>query len=98
MEPSLEKKLDELLELTTENNRMLHRMRRLQRWSSVMRALYWLVIIGLAFGSFYFVKPYFEQLTKVYTQGAASFNTIQTEFSNIQTLFGKGKSEAVTTE
>jgi hypothetical protein len=97
VEPSLEKKLDELMELTTENNRMLHRMRRVQRWAAAMRALYWLLIIGLAFGSFYFVKPYFEQLTKVYTQGAANFSTIQTEFSNIQSFFGKGKSDTTAT-
>lgn len=98
MEPDLEKKLDEILELTIDNNRMLHRMRRMQRWSSVMRGLYWLLIIGLAFGSFYFVKPYFEQLTTVYTQGAANFQTIQKEFSTIQNFFGKGgKSGTATT-
>ncbi len=91
MEPGLENKLDTLIQLSEENNRMLKHMRRSQRWASVMRVLYWLVIIGIALGSFYFVKPYFEQLTKIYTQGAANFNTIQTEFSNIQDFFGGEK-------
>ena len=90
MEPSIEKKLDDLMELTVENNHMLRKMRQAQRFTVVMRTLYWVLIIGLAFGSFYFVKPYFEQLTKVYTQGATSFQTIQSELGNLQGLFKKG--------
>ena len=78
------------MELTVENNRMLRKMRQTQRFAVVMRTLYWVLIIGLAFGSFYFVKPYFEQLTKVYTHGATSFQTIQSELGNLQGLFKKG--------
>jgi len=66
MEPIIEKKLDELLKLTEENNKMLLKMRKAQKWATVMRMVYWFIIIGLAAGSFYFIKPYFNNILNVY--------------------------------
>ncbi len=61
MEPEMQQKVTELLELTKENNMMLRSMRRLQRWTSAFKVVYWLVLIGVAAGAFYFLQPYMAQ-------------------------------------
>ncbi len=58
----------ELLELTRENNKMLHALRRHQRWASVFTGLYWLVILGAGVAAFHFLQPYLDSLLKAYDQ------------------------------
>ncbi len=77
MDPVIEKKLDELLVLTGENNKMLHKMRKAQQRANVTRILYWIVIIGLALGATYYIKPYINQVLSIYSEGASSLNTVQ---------------------
>ncbi len=51
-------KIDEILDLTRENNRILRSMHRRMLWSQVFTFLYWLVILGIAGWSYYFFQPY----------------------------------------
>jgi len=57
---------DVLLEnkrLLTENNDLLRRMNRMQRWSMIMRVVWFLVFIGAPFLVYYWVlEPYFTTL------------------------------------
>lgn len=62
----LSQKIDELIVLTKENNELLHKVRRTQQIAQITRAFYWVVIIGLGFGSFYFLQPYLGSLMNVY--------------------------------
>lgn len=66
MEPN-NQMLEELLELTRENNKILKQMRRSLMWGRALRIVYWLVILGVAIGSFYFLQPYIENLQEVYS-------------------------------
>ncbi len=50
-------KIDELLELTRENNQILRSMRRTQRWSSFFTFVYWAIILGSIFGVYYYFQP-----------------------------------------
>lgn len=50
-------KVDELLELTRENNQILRAMRRTQRWSSFFTFIYWMIILGSVFGVYYYFQP-----------------------------------------
>lgn len=52
-----EQKLDEILELSRENNKFLRSMRRSQRWSSFFTFLYWFIILGSIFGIYYYFQP-----------------------------------------
>ena len=54
--------LEKILKLTEENNILLVQMRRAARWATFFQALYWLIIIGLSIGAFYFVQPYINSL------------------------------------
>ncbi len=75
-----EERMDEILRLTRENHDMLRSIRSHQRWAAAMRIVYWLVIIGLAFGSWLVVEPYLQSLLNTYAsieQGLNSVNAIQ---------------------
>lgn len=75
---------DRLMTLTEENNKLLHKMWRAARLARVMRTLYWLVIIGLSIGAYYYVQPYLEQLLSVYTG-------LQDSVGSVQSLIGSFK-------
>ena len=66
MDDESKKLLEDTLELTKENNEMLRHMRRSQKFSFILRAIYWFVIIGIALGSFYFLQPYIDGLQNAY--------------------------------
>ena len=68
------RKLDELLEVTHENNKILRSMRRAQRWSSLFRFIYWAVILGSILGVYYYFQPTIQKY----------MNTFQTSIGIIQ--------------
>ena len=72
---------DRLMTLTEENNKLLHKMWRAARTARVMRTLYWIVIIGLSVGAYYYVQPYLEQLLSVYSG-------LQDSVGSVQSLIG----------
>ena len=49
--------------MAEENNEILRKIRRGNRWSMAIKATYWVVIIGLSIGAFYFIQPYVEFMT-----------------------------------
>ena len=59
-------RLKELLELTRENNAMLKKIRRSGILSNVMRAIYWLLLLGVGFGAYYYLQPYLDELFSTY--------------------------------
>lgn len=67
MDPESTKLLQETLELTQENNKMLHSIGRSMRMARVMSFLYWAFIILSAIGAFYLLQPYLDQLKSVYS-------------------------------
>ncbi len=68
---------DRLMTLTEENNRMLKRIRRAAFWTGISRIVYWIILIGISVGAFYYLQPYLEQLFSTY-------KTIQQDTAKIQ--------------
>ena len=64
MDSESNKLLEETLELARENNKILRGIRRSQRIASFMSLLYWVVVIGVAIGAFYYLQPYVDQAQK----------------------------------
>ena len=58
--------LEETLELSQDNNKMLHTIRRELFWSKVMNIIYWIIIIGVSVGVFYYIQPYLDNLLDTY--------------------------------
>lgn len=89
-------KLDEVLELTRENNKMLHSMRRTQRFSSFFRLLYWIIILGSVFGVYYYFEPTIKKYLKTMQtsleiiqkfEGAAG--TVPSDVNTLKNLMGR---------
>ena len=69
--------LQNVLKLSEENNRMLKRMERRHFWSSVGRLFYWVIIIGAAYGAFYYVQPYLAKVTNMYNVASSQLQKVQ---------------------
>jgi hypothetical protein len=92
MDPESKKLLEDTFRLSEENNRMLRRMRKVQKWTTILRVLYFVVILGIAVGAFYYLTPYIEGVLNVYssvsgfeervTGGGGSFMQFLENFKN----------------
>ncbi len=49
-----------------DTNRMLHGMRRGQRLRTLWSVLWWLAIIGLSAGAYYYAQPYVSSIVTAY--------------------------------
>lgn len=78
-------KLDELLELTRDNNKILHGIRRTQRWSSFFTVVYWAVILGSIFGTYYYFQPTIEKYMNVLQTSMGTIQKLQKSVSGIPT-------------
>lgn len=68
MTPDQERLLRETYELAQENAEMLRSIRNGNRLSTAMRVIYWMVILGLSFGAYYFIQPYVDVYKQAFTQ------------------------------
>ena len=66
MDPEIEKLLREDLVLNKENNEMLKKLYNAHKWNRISSILKWVIVIGIALGTFYFIQPMFDQLFSVY--------------------------------
>jgi hypothetical protein len=69
MDTESKKLLQDTYDLVKENNRVIRKIRRTQNIATISRIFYWVLIIGVTVGAFYFVQPYVDQLSQ-YTKGA----------------------------
>lgn len=60
--------LERTLRVSEENNKILKRLQRAGRFAVAFKIFYWLAIIGLAFGAYYFIEPYINELGGAYTK------------------------------
>ena len=49
--------------LVEENNKLLKSMQKSARWRTAFQIGYWVIILALTFGAFYFIQPYINSLT-----------------------------------
>jgi hypothetical protein len=66
MEPEEREMLKKTLELSQENNKMLHSIKRDMFWGRVVRVIYWIIIIGAAIGIYYYIEPYLNGAIDAY--------------------------------
>ena len=77
MSPEERELLNKSVALAEENNKILHSMKRSQRWTSIARAIYWILIIGSALGAYYFIQPYIDQLIGIYSGAGDMLNNFK---------------------
>ena len=66
MDPEDRKLLQETIELVRENNQMLHKVRRVQKRTTLWSIFKITIVVGIALGSFYFLQPYVDRLVEIY--------------------------------
>jgi len=89
MDPESKKLLEETLTLEQENNKILHSMRRSMMWTRVMNVIYWLIIIGISVGAFYFLQPYFDKVIGLYNTISGTEQKVNTTSNSFQDLLKK---------
>jgi len=67
MTPEEQKMLKRTYVLAQKNNEILDKLHRSMRNRRILRVFHWVIIIGLALGSFYFVQPYLETVLGTYS-------------------------------
>ncbi len=94
MDPESKKMLEEALELSRDNNEMIKRMRRSQKNSQLLRGLYWVLILAISFGGYFFVGPYLSKITSIYSSAYNNSNALQhLDTSSIQNFFKSGSTQ-----
>lgn len=66
MEKNLEEKVEEALELSRENHKMLRKLYHHMQWSRVFHIFYWILVIGAGIGTYYVLEPYLDSAREVY--------------------------------
>jgi hypothetical protein len=77
MSPEERELLNRSVILAEENNKILHSMKRSMLLARIMGVIYWLLIIGISIGAFYFLQPYMDQLLKTYVNVSAALKNFQ---------------------
>lgn len=72
MTPEEHNILKRVLELSEENSRILEKLNSERKWRRFFSLLYWVVIIGVAVGAYYFVEPIVTQFLQIYEQFGGS--------------------------
>lgn len=91
-----ESKVDELLEITRENNKILRGMRRSQRLSSFFSLIYWAVILGSILGTYYYFQPTIQKYMKILQASESilqnfekSIGSVPVDMQMVKNLMGK---------
>lgn len=69
--------LEKNLKISEENNELLKKMHRTQRLAQIMSISYWVLIIAITFGVYYYLQPYLEAIFGVYANLMGGIEDIQ---------------------
>jgi hypothetical protein len=88
MENEERRLLEETAALTKENNALIKKMHRSMVLGRTIKIIYWVIIIGVAVGAFYFVQPYVDQLQDVYGGFRGALQDFQNTTDGVRNFFG----------
>lgn len=84
MSPEERELLRRSIALGEENNDILRSIQRSMRLARLMTLIYWLFIIGTAFGAYYFAQPYIQQLIGVYGGAKSNLDSVNHFIDNFK--------------
>ena len=76
MTPEEKSLLERTYALAEENNNILRKMRRSNLISTIFRVAYWVIIIGLGLGAYYFLQPYLMSAVDILNKGQAAIHSL----------------------
>jgi len=80
------KLLKETAELARENQKLIKKVRRAQLWGRAFRIIYWVIILGVTFGAYYFIQPFVEQFLNIYEGISGGIDSVQNVGDNLPDL------------
>lgn len=86
MTPEERELLTQSIKLAEENNKMLRSMRRTARFATTLRIIYWVFILGTAFGAYYFIQPYLNAVINGYSSMKDNIQNISNVTTQIPEL------------
>ena len=89
MNPNEKELLEKTYEMSKENNNILKGIRSSNRWSAFFRIFYWLIIIGISVGAFYFVQPYVDVALKAYKSIQGDLSKVKSVINTIPSSTNK---------
>jgi hypothetical protein len=82
-------RIDEILQITKDTNRMVRKMRRSQLWGRFYQVVWWLAIIAISGAAYYYyAQPYVDRLTQLYAQMEQGSQQVQSVSSQLSSFFG----------
>ena len=84
MTPEEKSLLERTYKLADENNSILKGIRRVNRFSTALRIFYWLIILGVTFGAFYYLQPYLESTLNLVNKAQQSMQAVNGTINNVQ--------------
>jgi hypothetical protein len=76
MEQDLKQLIEENLKLSKENNEILLKLYNIQKWSQILRIGYYMVLVLIAIGALYFIKPFLGNLMGIYGLDSSSLDVL----------------------
>jgi len=76
MDEEVKKLIEENLELSKENSKLLRKVHGILRLNQIMRISYWVIIILIAIGAFYFIQPFLDGLLGAYGIDSSSIGNL----------------------
>ncbi|MDQ5890124.1 MAG: hypothetical protein QG609_617 [Patescibacteria group bacterium] len=64
---NIEQKVDESLNIARENRKILKKLLSYRRWEAVFAVTKFVLFAIVAFGLYYYLQPYLDQVLKIYT-------------------------------
>ena len=77
MDEELKSLLKENLEISRENLKILKKMNRARIFGSVFWVIKWVVIIGLSYGAYVYIEPYFRSFLGIVGSLTSEVNEIK---------------------
>ena len=89
MSPEEHELLRRSIALSEENNDILRSIQRSMRLSRFMTFLYWVVIIGISVGAWYYFQPYVDKAVGVYNEAQAQLNNVNDAVNSVKKTIGQ---------
>lgn len=86
MTPEERELLTHSIKLAEENNKILRGIRRSNRFSALLRIIYWTIIIVSAYSAYYFLQPYIDAGVKSYNSLKENVDSVKSATSKLPAL------------
>jgi len=89
MDPREKALLEEVLELSRKNNKILHGMQVRARFGAIFKFAYWVVFIGVIVWGTYYLQPYIKILTDTYNTISGQVESLQNGIQGVTNTIQK---------